>query len=132
MAHANGELVGWTSIACCLAVIALFAAVVSTLPFMGETHFHFAKDFCLFDIEDNAVGATFLVIFLFATSSLVCTSVQLIKSKQVPWWLYPVLLASFLWGFVALVIIVFKDWADDLDSSQTVWGWKQSSCTPNS
>merc|ERR1712118_177850 len=102
-------------------VSTVFGVIMCSLPTMGETQYRFPKDFCMFDIQDDAIGAVFLCEFLLVSVVMVAACVRLWDT--VIWWVYPLLTMVFYWGFSMLFIIVLMDWSGDLDAHSTVWGW---------
>jgi len=104
-----------------LAAAVLFAVIICSLPFMGTTKYRFPKDFCIFDVTNDAVGGLFVSMYFAVALVLVVTCVQLREHALL--WLYPALTLLYLWGFTTLAAITIMDWSGDLDNEDTAWGW---------
>jgi len=99
---------GW--VAAVLVLGTIFAFLMSSLPLMGATEYRFPKDFCIFDIQNDAMGGIFLAEFVLVSTALVAASISL-RETSIPW-LYPALTLFFWWGFSTLAAIVLIDWCD--------------------
>merc|ERR1712023_156332 len=108
-------------VASALVLGTIFALVMSSLPLMGETDYRFPKDFCIFDVQNEAMDGIFLVVFVLASTALVAASIAARESTI--WWMYPVLTVFFWWGFSTLAAVVLINWSGDLSDHDNVWGW---------
>lgn len=104
-----------------MALAVCFSAIMASLPLMNATHYRFPKDFCLFDIQDDAVGAVFFTVFVLVSAVMIEASWALSDTLLRMW--CPLLTLFFWWGFITMVAIVLLSWANDLESHDTVWGW---------